>query len=329
MSAVSSEQLIVVRFSLSVTVLGTVFNVFTFIILCRSTFRSDNVRPVLHYMRTMAIFDILMLYGWNLDHYLEPTYGFKIQTLNVSSCRFLSFLNYFAAQSSAWLRVFVSLDQYIVSSRLHRPWFSQSKSVLIIISCIIGFFTLLNSIFFVYGCSKTAHGTISELSWAFQIYPLWDYINLAMYNCLPFLLMTIFNSGVIYHLIRLRQTTAIRISRIHHRAISLTLVISTFLFLLMTTPATVAFAFFTTSSMTILHSLDGLLYSYHTFAFPIYFITLPEFRRECIGLITFKRRTRSVEPFTVDQIPMTTSTQAGTSTSLPTVEATGIRLDFN
>lgn len=164
MGDVSAEKLTIARFSLSVTVLGTVFNVFTFLIHCRSTFRSEIVRPVLHYMRTMAIFDILMLYGWNLDPYLEPTYGFKIQTLNISLCRFLSFINYFASQSSAWLRVFVSLDQCIITSRLHRPWFSQSKCVLMIISCIIGFFTLLNSIFFVYGCSKTAHGTISESS---------------------------------------------------------------------------------------------------------------------------------------------------------------------
>lgn len=150
-----------------------------------------------------------------------------------------------------------------------------------------------------------------------------------MYNCLPFLLMTIFNSGVIYHLTRLRQTTTICTSRIHHRAISITSVISTFLFLLMIVPRTVAFAFFTASSITILHSLDSLRYSYHTSAFPIYFITLPEFRRECIGLITFKRSTRSVEPSTVDQIPMTTSPQAGTSTSLLAAEARGILLDFN
>ncbi|CAF4899850.1 unnamed protein product, partial [Rotaria sp. Silwood1] len=213
----SRAALIAAHYSLALVIVGTLLNILTFIVLCRSTFRNTKTRPTLHYMRAMAIFDILMLYGWNIDHYLATMHGFTIQKLNIPFCRFFSFLNYFAGQSSAWLRVFVCLDRYLSLSCLHRTWFSQSKNILIIIA---------------------ADGTFSLYSWAYEIYPLWDYVNLGVYNCAPFLSMVTFNSGVIYHLIRLRHTSTIQNSRIEHRSISITLVITTFLFLIMTIPAT-------------------------------------------------------------------------------------------
>jgi hypothetical protein len=295
-STSSNDLLMVAYFSLTVTVLGTIFNSLTFIIFCRATFRNTKTRPTLHYMRAMAIFDILMLYGWNLDHYLAGVYNFTIQGLTIPLCRFLSFFNYFAAQSSAWLRVFVCLDRYLSLSRLPKTWFSHSKSVLIVIANIIGFCIAINVIFFFYGCSYSSNGTITISSWAFQIYPLWNYVNLGVYNCAPFVLMTIFNSGVIYHLIRLRRTTTVHNSRIQHRAISITLVITKFLFLIMTIPVIVAFAFFSSAPVTLLNFLGGILYTYHILSFPLYMLTFDEFRHECIAMITGKQRNQRVGP---------------------------------
>ncbi|CAF2498778.1 unnamed protein product [Rotaria sp. Silwood2] len=308
-STLSSEALIVAHYSLTITVVGTAFNFLTFFILCRSTFRNTRTRPTLHYMRTMAIFDILMLYGWNLDHYLGTMHGFTIQELTIPLCRFFAFLNYFAAQSSAWLRVFVSFDRYLSLSRLHRTWFGQSKNVLIIIGCILGCCTLINGLLFIYGCSQRADGKISQASWAFQIYPLWDYVNLGVYNCAPFIFMITFNSGVIYHLIRLRYTSTVQNSRIQHKSISITLVITTFLFLIMTIPATVGYAFFPTASSTILHLLDGFLYTYHVLSFPLYMITFDEFRQDFFAMITCRINNPRVGPQTQTRaVPQTLNT---------------------
>ena len=290
------EQWIVAQFSITVTVVGTVFNALTLFILCRTSFRETSARPVIHYMRAMAVFDTLMLYGWNIDHYLKPIHGFTLQTLNIPMCRFLSFLNYFAAQASAWFRVFVSLDRYLALSRLHRTWFGKSQNVLIVIFCVILITTLINGLFFVVGCSINSNGSISVLSWAFQIYPTWDYLNLVFYNCLPFLLMMIFNCGVIYHLIKLRQTSTLATSRIDHRSISVTLLTTTFLFLLMTIPVTVAFAFFFWIDVAILRALDGLLYSYHVLSFPLYLLTFDEFRNQFLILIRIRRNDRRIGP---------------------------------
>jgi len=238
-------------------------------------------------MRTIAIFDILMLYGWNLDHYLSGAHGYTLQTYNVPACKFFSFLNYFAAQVSAWLRVFICLDRYLSLSRLHKTWFSQSKHVLIIINCILIVFTIINFPMFLFACYYNADGTVNADSHLYQVYPMWDYMNLGFYNCAPFLFMVIFNSGVIYHLILLQKTSTVQNSQIQHRSISITLVITTFLFLIMTIPGTVAYAFFSsTASVAALHAFDAILYTYHILSFPIYMITFTEFRREVIRTVT-------------------------------------------
>ena len=294
-SVYPTEVVVVAYFSLFLVIVGTALNSLTFLIFCRKRFRDTKTRPVLHYMRVIAIFDILMLYGWNFDHYVYPIYGFYLQRLTVGSCKFLSFLNYFAAQSSAWLRVFICLDRYLSLSRLHRTWFSDSKHILMIITGIMVFFTLLNLHFIIFACYYTSGGKVSINSSLFVLYPTWDYVNLTFYNFLPFILMVTLNSGVIYHLINLRRATTLQNSRIQHRAISITLVITTFLFLMMTVPSTVGFAFFCCDNMLVLRSLDCILYSYHILSFPLYMITFDEFRQEFIAIMLCKKADGRVE----------------------------------
>ena len=296
-SAPSTEVIIVAYFSLILVIVGTTFNSLTFLIFCRPRFRDTKARPVLHYMRVIAIFDILMLYGWNFDHFFNPLYGFYLQTLTLGSCKFLTFLNYFAPQSSAWLRVFICLDRYLSLSRLHRTWFSDSKHILMIIAGIMVFFTLLNFQLF-FACYYDSNGYITNDSLLFVLYPTWDYVNLAFYNFLPFILMVTLNSGVIYHLINLRRTSTLQNSRIQHRAISITLVITTFLFLMMTVPSTIGFGFFCCDNMIVLRSLDCVLYSYHILSFPLYMITFDEFRQEFFAIILCKKSGARVMPVT-------------------------------
>ncbi|CAF0928097.1 unnamed protein product [Rotaria sp. Silwood1] len=284
--SVDEKYKFVTYYPLTLIIVGTLFNFFTFAILWRPIFRDTKKRPTIHYIRTIAIFDILMLYGWNLDHYLSGAYGFMLQTYSIPFCKFCSFLNYFTAQVSAWLRVFICLDRYLSLSHRHKTWFSQSRNVLIIIIFIIIVFTIINFHFFLFACYYNENGTVNIQARHYQIYPLWDYINLGLYNCAPFIFMIVFNIGVIYHLIHLRQTSTIRKSRIQHRSISLTLVITTFLFLIMTIPATVSFGFFfSTADSFVLHLFDSILYTYHILSFPIYLITFKEFRQEVFLLI--------------------------------------------
>ncbi|CAF1290990.1 unnamed protein product [Adineta ricciae] len=284
-NAISSGRLIVAYYPFSLIIVGTILNLATLFILFRPVFRDTTRQPVVYYMRTIAVFDILMLYGWNLDHYLDIVHGFILLTYTIPTCKIFGFLNYFAGQSSAWLRVFVCLDRYLAVSRLHRTWFNRRKGVSIIISTIITVITLFNLHFFIFACFHRSNGTINPNARLYRIYPLWDYINLGVYNCAPFIFMVTLNTGVIYHLLQRRQMQVIQNSRIQHRTISTTLVITTFLFLIMTIPATIVAAFFfTTPTTTLAKVLDSALYTYHVLSFIIYFITFKEFRQECLIL---------------------------------------------
>jgi hypothetical protein len=297
------ESLIVAYYALFLMITGTILNLLTFIILCRSSFRDTKKQPTIHYMRTIAIFDILMLYGWNLQHYLSVVYGFTLERYSIPSCKFFVFLGYFTAQTTAWLRVFVCLDRYLSLSRLHKTWFSHSKHVLIIIISIIVTLALFNLHIMIFGCFYTSNGIIDINSRLYSIFPMWDYVDLAVYNIIPFILMITLNSGAIHHMIHLRRTTTIQNSRIHHRSITITLLSTTFLFLIMTIPANIAFAFFQSIlSSTILNLADGIMFTYHITSFPLYMITFKEFRQECFTMIKCTKNTVRVEP--IDTLQM-------------------------
>ncbi|CAF1577040.1 unnamed protein product [Rotaria magnacalcarata] len=297
----SEQNMLVTYFPFTLVIFGSLFNLVTFGILCRPAFRNTHKRPTIHYMRTIAIFDILMLYGWNSDHFLSGAYGFTLSEYSVPFCKIFSFLNYFTSQVSAWLRVFICLDRYLSLRYLHKTWFSQSKSVLIIIACIISVFTIINFPFFIFVCYNNPDGTVNIGSYFYSVYPLWNYLNVGLYNCTPIIFMFIFSSGVIYYLFRIRQNSSVQNSRIQHRSISITLVITTFLFVIMTVPATIFYSVFSqTSSYIILQLLDSIHYTYHVLSFFLYFITFPEFRREALKLATCNKRrnTQSLSPVT-------------------------------
>jgi len=280
----SISTIAVANYSLVLVILGTTFNLLTFAILCRSKFRRLQFQLTLNPMRVMAIVDILMLYGWNFDHYLNRIFGFTLQRTSMSLCRFLSFFNYFLLQSSAWLRVFVCFERYLSLTRFYPLCFNDLKRTLIILGGILIFFALFNSIFLIYGCSFTNDGQIQVQSWAFAIYPLWNHIHLVLYNFLPFILMTLFNIGIIYQLIRHNHNNL----PAQYCSITLTLLLTTILFLIMTLPSTVALEFVSTSDVTILNLLDCILYTYHILSLPLYLITYRKFRREFFAIIRCK-----------------------------------------
>ena len=281
-----SSSMFVAYYPLALIVIGTPLNLLTFIVLSRSLFRDTKRFPALHYVRVIAIFDILMLYGWNLNHYSSGAYGFSLLYYSIATCKIISFLSFVVAQSSAWFRVFLCLDRYLLLSRLHRTWFSQSKSILIVIICIIIIFAIFNVHILIFTFFYDETGNINTNAPKYIVYPMWDYVHLGVYDVVPFFLMLSFNSAVIYHLIRYRRTSVTQATGIHHRSISITLASTTTLFLIMTVPSSVVFAgFFSVVSDTVLRLMDSIYFTYHILSFPLYFISYNEFRREMHGYV--------------------------------------------
>ena len=289
----STSWLLIVNayYPLFLIVVGTILNLLTLAVLCRSPFRNTKKQPSMHYMRTIAIFDILMLYGWNLDHYLLYVHNLSLFGYSVPSCKIVTFISYATPQTAAWLRVFVCFDRYLMLSRLTRTWFNRSKGILIIITCIVAVFGVLNFHLLLFACFYKPDGSINYEARHYRIYPMWQYVHLGVYSAVPFVLMVAFNSGVVYHLLRIRRESTLQNSRIQHRTISITLIVTTSLFLILTTPSGIVFSFFVDIiSNTVSELLDGMYFTYHTLSFPLYLITFPEFRREFLAMTFYWRR---------------------------------------
>lgn len=284
-------------YSLFIIIVGTLLNLLTLIVFCRASFRDAKKLPAIHYIRAITILDTLMLYGWNLDHLTVDVYGWSIKGYSIAGCKIINFISYFATQSSAWCRVFLCLDRYLSFKRLHRTWMGQSKGILIIITVIIVIFFLFNLHILLFGCFRESNDHINGNARNYLIYPVWDYIQLVVYDALPFVLMTLLNVGVIYHLIQRQRTSTAQTSGIHHRTISITLVVTTTLFLIMTVPTSIIFSAFSMNvSRSLLTLMDGIYFTYHILSFPLYFITYPDFRRECWNLIRCHQRKTPIAP---------------------------------
>jgi hypothetical protein len=61
----------------------------------------------------------------------------------------------------------------------------------------------------------------------------------------------------------------------------------------MTVPGGIVYTFFYSKSrLTLLQIVDATMFTYHITSFPLYFITLSEFRSVFIGMMTFKKTER-------------------------------------
>ncbi|CAF1512333.1 unnamed protein product [Adineta steineri] len=279
-------------YPLCLTCVTTILNSLVIIIFYQKVFRQ---RPTIRYMRVIAFVDIFLVYGWNLDHFFRLKFGFEVDRLSVLSCKLSTYFNHVLSQSSAWLRVWMCADRFYALNqvRQRRAIHQHRRVIVLIISTFISI-TLINLHLPIFSCYSYIHHNETKISGGsqhFQIYPTWNYINLALYNIIPFILMLIFNILIIRHLILIKRTSSIQKSRIRHTSISIPILVSAFLFCLMTTPPAIIFAFFhkvIQSSIFqnyLLSLIDSIKYTYHALSFFLYFATLIEFRTEFFRLL--------------------------------------------
>ncbi len=293
----SVGTLVFTYYPLCLTCLTTVLNILIIIVFYGKVFRQ---RPTIGYMRAIALVDMLMLYGWNLDHFFNLKFGFELQRLTVLSCKFLTYFNHFITQSSAWLRVWMCIDRYCTLNqvRQRRAVYQHRRVTFLIAFTFIGI-ALINLHLPIFSCyayqigNQTNIGTGSRY---YRLYPTWNYISLALYNIIPFILMFIFNILIIRYLILIKRTSTLQQSHVRHSSISIPILLSTFLFCIMTTPPAIFFSFFHQETRSelfqhiLLNLLDSIKYTYHSLSFFVYFLTLVDFRQGVFRLLSCRFR---------------------------------------
>jgi hypothetical protein len=288
----SVGTLVFTYYPLCLTCLTTVLNSLIIIVFYQKVFRQ---RPTIRYMRAIALVDALMLYGWNLDHFFNLKFGFELDRLTILSCKLSTYLNHFLIQSSAWLRVGMCIDRYCTLNRVrqHRVIYQHHRVTFLIVFIFIAiaFINLHLPILSCYTYQIGNQTYIATGSRHYRLYPTWNYINLALYNIIPFILMFIFNILIIRYLILIKRTSTLQRSHIRYSSISIPILLSTFLFCIMTTPPAIFFSFFHKQTRSelfqhiLLNLLDSIKYTYHSLSFFVYFLTLIEFRQGVFRLL--------------------------------------------
>lgn len=121
---------------------------------------------------------------------------------------------------------------------------------------------------------------------------VWDQVNLVFYNIIPFVIMMTFNSLLIVNIrkkISTFNSKSTSSSSIKRPNLTVSLIVLTCMFLVMTTPATVMFAFFysqmiATIGKSWLYFIDDISFLNHGMLFTICFVSNKKFRRTVLQL---------------------------------------------
>jgi hypothetical protein len=258
---------IISYFSLVIIGIGVVGNLNAFIVLRAS--RRLNKMSSMTYLSFVVVADTLSLFVWNLNHFIRPIIGTGYEMLEPIKCRIFTFIQYFGLQSSGLLLSMLCVDRYfsiaaMPGSFLSRLPFNTPRSALIWSTLIMSALFVINSHILIFNgyfwvnetsvYDASLNATISLTTVQFECYrysswftlsPFWDEVNTYLYSFVPFLIMCTFNVLLIVRTVRNRQTASNESARqaSQRRRMTITLLIITFAFIIMTIPSTIAFGY--------------------------------------------------------------------------------------
>ena len=285
----SIELAILSNFSLLITIMGTIFNLITFLIIsCNQELRKTTSMIYLLYL---TVTYTLSLYVWNLNHFFYFNFRFLTEYINIALCKIFVFNQFFSLESSGFLLSILSVDRYISvisipGSFASRLPFRTPKSAHLWSLILIGLVFILNSHILIFNgyyeqkFDVDINQTVSKLVCyryinGFTLNPLWENVHLILYSLIPFIIMLIFNILLIKRITRMKNMnkgSAIRNIK--------SILVITFLFLIMTVPSSVAYGFFMqTSPKKVLLLLDDLSFLNNSILFFTFFLTNLKFRK--------------------------------------------------
>lgn len=302
--------------------MGVVFNSCCFLIF-RLTPEFSKMSSMV-FLSFVVVSDTLSLFNWNFKKFTVPRFGWNIETLNVFTCKVFAFGQYFLLQSSAFLLCFVSIDRFITIRTTPGSFFSKLPfgTVKTAFAWSIGIMSTLFimniHILILNGYmtdidirNRTVNGTngsnqslietyvyqypqlvCNTYKSGFPLFPVWDQVNLFFYNFIPGSVMFLFNILLIY-------TTLIPSKKDKHKKLSasevkaakkkrnltVSLLVVTSAFVILTFPATIGFGYFgdylytTDYGLFMLYCLDYLSFFNHISIFFFTFMTHRKFRK--------------------------------------------------
>ena len=237
--------------------------------------------PSMVYLSFIVIVDFIGLFTWNLDYFLDSYFQFLIEHVNLFTCRFFVFIQYFSEICSAFLMCLVSIDRYksiikMPGTKHEQFYFGTTKSAFVWSSLICISIALINSHFlFLNGfynppihmnetISTFLNGTEINItmetqfkvpgvncffyvSKKFEITSIWKYVQFILYCVIPGGIAVVFNILLVVKTTNYKKYTKMNPSLLkcfkRKKRITFSLLVISFAFILMTFPATIYFDF--------------------------------------------------------------------------------------
>jgi hypothetical protein len=266
-----SIDLILGVYALLILVIGTLFNSFSIYLCRRPRLRKNSIFQLLSYL---FFFKIMALYTWNLNHFLRMLISIQldarpalayvnsinelniVESLNIFTCKFFTFIQYFSLQTMSWFLSYISIDQVV---KIYLPAFKcqhQTRAclLLIFILFLINFHIILFVGIYLPISSSSSSSNSTNTTWSYRnatlrfecyatefynFYPTWDQVHAFIYCFVPFVIMMISNlllSRRILASARRFSTTLSKVNLKKKRAISLFVIFHSLLFIACSMP---------------------------------------------------------------------------------------------
>lgn len=297
-------------YSLLLTIIGTICNLTSFIIMHHKNMRKYTCMRIL---AILSLSDLFVLYQWNFNMFFQynisrPPFYEDLEELSLFGCRWIGFFAFFFLQTSAWLLSFLSIDRLM---NVYSPWWSRvmKKEVVtnsIIYSIVLVIFLINSHLIFmngyinyesVYNETLKLNETVKKVicyktkTDPFYINPNWQYVHLITYSILPFSIMLLCNFIIILNMAFCRKIQSkSKKSLRKKRRMTFMLILVTFSFILLTAPSVVVHTFFRTIlrkkgyKRLVYMIVSNLLHTSHAINFFLYFYSSPSFRTEFVNL---------------------------------------------
>jgi hypothetical protein len=241
---------IVSYISLLIILLAIIGNTISFIIF---RFNAEMKKvPSMIILSFVCITDTASLFTWNFDKFTNENFGFLIENLNMHTCKFFLFLQFFSLQSSGFLLGFVCIDRYFTiiaypGSFYKKLPFGTIKSATIWSTSIVFLIFLINSYLIILDRKPddTLNGIFEvcyELNNGFNIYVTWEKIHILLYSLIPSSLMIVFNILIIKKFTSIKDKFSS--CKRKKTALTISLLSITSTFIIMTLPAALLYGFF-------------------------------------------------------------------------------------
>lgn len=281
------------------------------------------------FLSLIAVFNVASLFTWNLDHFTAPQFGWYIANQSIFTCKFFVFVQYASLQISGFLYSLVSVDRYfqvmskpgLFISELpfgsRRSAYGWSIFVIILVVLLNGHLLIFNGYIETIVSNKTYEAieviNNTELnvtqfcifkndvvrcyvSHLYEISPLWDKVQAVVYTFIPFIIMFIFNTLLIFNVLQRKSTSKLPSHNKKNKRLTISLIILTLSFLLLTAPGSVGYGFFVeylysqeAGHKAVAILLDSLMFSQQAILFYISYLSNKRVREVTKELICRKK----------------------------------------